>query len=239
MKIIPVILCGGAGTRLWPKSKKNLPKQFIDWGGWTLLGRTLHRIKGSTFDHPIITTNLAYLSLVKKYLKKHKIKKYRIILEPFKKNTAPAILSSVLIKDIPFNQPIIFFPSDNLIGKPNKFNKSVVEHKKYLDNKNIFIFGIKPKAPSSEYGYFVTKKISRNINKVDKFIEKPKKNRIKEILKKKGYMNSGMFFARKDSIIRNFSLHQPNIFKHCSDSVRHPSVIIYQMKLNIELSFTF
>ena len=63
MKIKPVILCGGAGTRLWPNSKKNLPKQFIDWGGWTLFGRTLERVRGSIFDYPIITTNSAYLKL--------------------------------------------------------------------------------------------------------------------------------------------------------------------------------
>ena len=93
MRIKPVILCGGAGTRLWPKSKKNLPKQFIDWGGWTLFGKTLERIKSPIFDYPVITANSAYLKLVKKYLLKHKIKKYRVILEPYKKNTAPAILT--------------------------------------------------------------------------------------------------------------------------------------------------
>ena len=104
MKIIPVILCGGAGTRLWPKSKKNLPKQFIDWGGWNLFGKTLKRIKDPIFEDPIITTNLQYLKLVKKNLKENRVKKYKIILEPFKKNTAPAILSSALIKEIPYNQ---------------------------------------------------------------------------------------------------------------------------------------
>ena len=65
MKIKPVILCGGAGTRLWPKSKKNLPKQFVDWGGWTLFEKTLDRIRNPIFDYPIITTNLSYLRLVK------------------------------------------------------------------------------------------------------------------------------------------------------------------------------
>ena len=109
MKIRPVILCGGSGTRLWPMSKKNLPKQFIDWGGWTLFGKTLERIKGSVFDYPIITTNFTYLKLVKKHLLRHKVKKYKIILEPFKKNTAPAILSSALLKEVPYNQPMIFF----------------------------------------------------------------------------------------------------------------------------------
>ena len=71
MKIKPVILCGGAGTRLWPQSKKNLPKQFIDWGGWTLFDKTLERIKSPIFDYPIITTSLFYLKFVKKHLSKN------------------------------------------------------------------------------------------------------------------------------------------------------------------------
>ena len=115
MKIRPVILCGGAGTRLWPSSKKNLPKQFVDWGGWTLFGKTLERIKNPIFDYPIITTNYSYLNLVRKFLSKYKFKKYKIILEPFKKNTAPAILTSALIKEVPYSQPMIFFSSELLI----------------------------------------------------------------------------------------------------------------------------
>ena len=115
MKIKPVILCGGAGTRLWPKSKNNIAKQFIDFGGWTLLQKTLQRIKSPVFDYPIISTNLSYLKLVRKYLKKNKIKKYKIILEPFKKNTAAAILSSALSREVAIDQPIIFFPSDEYI----------------------------------------------------------------------------------------------------------------------------
>ena len=74
MKIRPIILCGGAGTRLWPQSKKNIPKQFIDFGGWTLLEKTLKRIKNPIFDYPIISTNIKYLKEIRKYLKKNKIK---------------------------------------------------------------------------------------------------------------------------------------------------------------------
>ena len=224
MKVRPVILCGGAGTRLWPHSKKNLPKQFIDWGGWTLFGKTLERVKGLIFDYPVITTNSAYLYLVKKYLVKHKIKKYRIILEPLKKNTAPAILSSALLREVPYNQPMIFFSSDNLIGKIKQFNRSINFHKKYLSDNNIFIFGIKTILPSSEYGYFLTKKNSKNLNKVDRFIEKPNKNKAKEIIKKKGYMNAGMFFARKDSIIKSFKKYQYKIFKNCNDAVNKSKI---------------
>ena len=156
MKIRPVILCGGSGSRLWSNDKNHQAKQFIDFGNWTLLGNTLERIKKSLFDTPIISTNLIYLKDVKKHLKKHKIKKYKIVLEPAKKNTGPAILSASLLKDIPNHQPLIFLSSDHLIGKENIFFKEIKKHLKYLSDKNIFIFGIKPSTPSSEYGYFKT-----------------------------------------------------------------------------------
>ena len=218
MKIRPVILCGGAGTRLWEDKKHHQPKQFIDFGGWNLMEKTLERIKNPIFDHPIISTNNKYLSQVRKSLKNSKIKKFKIVLEPAKKNTAPAILSSALIKDIPLKQSLMYFAADHLIEKTSIFNRSIKNNVKNLDDKNIFIFGIKPTNPSSEYGYFLTKKI-KNINKVSKFIEKPNILKAKQVIKKKGYWNSGMFFLRKDSIINNFKKYQPKTYKSCLLSV--------------------
>jgi len=219
MKIRPVILCGGAGTRLWPQSKKNLAKQFIDFGGWSLLEKTLERVKSPTFDNPIISTNSKYLKLVKSYLKKFKVKQYKIVLEPSKRNTAPAILASALIKDIPKEQPLMFFAADHLIEKASIFNKAINKNKTNLTDQNIFIFGIKPTSPSSEYGYFLTKKVKGNINKVTKFIEKPKEVKAKKVIRQKGYWNSGMFFLRKDSIINNFKKYQPTIYRNCVKAV--------------------
>jgi mannose-1-phosphate guanylyltransferase/mannose-6-phosphate isomerase len=215
MKIKPVILCGGAGTRLWPKQNNRQAKQFIDFGGWTLIQKTLNRIKNPIFDYPVISTNSKYLKQVRHYLKKNKVKKYKIILEPAKKNTAPAILASALIKDIPNEQSLMFFPVDHIIDKTNIFNRAIKKNKKNLNDQNIFIFGIKPTNPSSEYGYFLTKKIKGNLNKVIKFIEKPNQSKAKIIIKKKGYWNSGMFFLRKDSIINNFKKYQPKTYKSC------------------------
>ena len=220
MKIKPVILCGGSGTRLWPESSKSLPKQFVDWGGWTLFEKTLNRVRGPLFDNPIITTNSAYLHLVKRHLKRCNFKKYQIILEPYKKNTAPAILTSALIKEVHNNQPMVFLSSDNLIGQVKQFNNSIKNHKKYLNRNNLFIFGIKPISPSSEYGYFLTRKNKNKTNKVIKFIEKPNKKKVKEILRKRGYMNSGMFYMKKESIISNFKKYQKNTFRLCEDSVK-------------------
>ena len=213
MKIRPVILCGGAGTRLWSDNKKHQAKQFIDFGGWTLFGRTLERIKNPIFDYPIISTNLKYLKDIKKHLENKRIKKYKIVLEPAKKNTAPAILTSTIIKEIPDKQPVIFLSSDHLIENNRKLNFEIKRHKKFLNDKNIFIFGIKPNSISDQFGYFITRKI-KNLNQVSRFIEKPNSAKAKKIVEKGGYWNSGMFFLRKDSLINNFKKYQKRIYKN-------------------------
>ena len=218
MKIRPVILCGGSGTRLWSDKKHHQPKQFIDFGNWTLFGKTLERIKNSIFDYPIISTNKKYIKEIEKHLRLKSFKKYKIILEPAKRNTGPAILSSVLIKEIPDNQPLIFLTSDHLIEKTNLFNKSIKKHQKYLTDKNIFIFGIKPSYPSSDFGYFLSNRV-KNKYKVSKFIEKPNLEKAKKIIKKNAYWNSGMFFLTKKSIINNFKKHQNKNFNFCLNSV--------------------
>ena len=218
MKIKPVILCGGAGTRLWPDLKNHQAKQFIDFGGWSLFGKTLERVKDSLFDDPVISTNLKYLNEIKKNLNKHKIKKYKIILEPIKKNTGPAILSSALINEIPDKQPLIFLSTDHLIEKVNKFNNEIKKNKKFLTDQNIFIFGIKPKTPSDQYGYFTTNR-KKKLNNVNKFIEKPNKTRAETVIKKGGYWNSGIFLIRKDSLINNFKKYQNNIYRNSLQAV--------------------
>ena len=218
MKIRPVILCGGAGTRLWPNVKNNQAKQFINFGGWTLFGKTLERIRNPLYDSPIISTNLKYIKDIKKNLLKYNIKKYKIILEPTKKNTGPAILSTALIKDIPEKQPLVFFSADHLIDKFGKFNFEIKRKKNFLTDKNIFIFGIKPISPSDQYGYFLTKR-KKGLNKVTKFIEKPNKIKAKMIIKKGGYWNSGMIFARKDSLINNFKQYEKSIYRNSFEAL--------------------
>ena len=106
----------------------------------------------------------------------------------------------------------MFFTADHLIEKMSIFNKAINKNKSNLNKENIFVFGIKPKSPTSDYGYFLTKKIKGNINKVTRFIEKPKEAKAKQIIKNKGYWNSGMFYLRKDSIINNFKKHQSKTY---------------------------
>ena len=218
MKVKPVILCGGEGTRLFPNFKNIPSKQFIDFGGWTLFGNTLDRIKNPIFDSPIISTNKTYEKLVRIILRKNKIKKFKIILEPHKKNTAPAIICSTLISDIKINQPVLFLPSDHYLPEKDKFNKILQSNLSNLNSNNIFIFSIKPNNPSTEYGYVLSKKISNKVNKVTKFIEKPIENKAKKIILQKGCWNSGIVLARKDSIINNTKKIQKNLFKLCLNS---------------------
>ncbi|MFL2889321.1 MAG: sugar phosphate nucleotidyltransferase [Pelagibacteraceae bacterium] len=132
MKITPVILCGGAGTRLWPDSKKNLPKQFIDFGGWTLFEKTLQRVKNNIYSSPTIITNTLYLKNVQKLLAKNKFNDWQIILEPFKKNTAAAIALATINR--PSSKPLAIFPSDHFIENYKKFN-NVVKKKQSFCHK--------------------------------------------------------------------------------------------------------
>ena len=232
MKVKPVILCGGSGTRLFPNIKNSPSKQFIDFGGWTLFGKTLDRIKSPIFDSPIISTNKTYEKLVRATLKKKNIKNFKIILEPFKKNTAPAIISSILINDIKINQTVLFLPSDHHLPQKDKFNQILKLNLSNLNNNNIFVFGVKPNNSSTDYGYLLSKKTNKKISKVIKFIEKPNKEYAKKIISQKGYWNSGIILARKDSIIYNAKKVQKNLFNCCLNAVTKGKSINNTISLN-------
>ena len=108
------------------------------------------------------------------------------------------MLGAALLKDIPIDQPLMYLSSDHLIEKMNVVYKEIKKNQSNLNDKNIFIFGIK----------------------VTRFIEKPKEAKAKQIIKKKGYWNASMFFIRKDSMINNFKKYQPTIYRNCVNAVK-------------------
>lgn len=216
MKIKPIILCGGEGTRLWPESRKKHPKQFIKINGKSLLKHAIDRVTGVNFDPITICSNANFLDQIKEETKNINCKIY---VEPAKKNTAAAILAAVNDDDLIFYQPVLIISSDHIIEKKIVFQKQIKKLSNNLDMYKIFIFGVKPDYPETGYGYLYTKKINKNFNKVDKFIEKPNLNRAKKLIKNNNYLwNSGIFLSNKSALLNEFSILQNKLALQVCDS---------------------
>lgn len=216
MKIKPIILCGGEGTRLWPESRKKHPKQFIKINGKSLLKHAIDRVTGVNFDPITICSNANFLDQIKEETKNINCKIY---VEPAKKNTAAAILAAVNDDDLTFYQPVLIISSDHIIEKKIVFQKQIKKLSNNLDMYKIFIFGVKPDYPETGYGYLYSKKINKNFNKVDKFIEKPNLNRAKKLIKNNNYLwNSGVFLSNKSALLNEFSILQNKLALQVCDS---------------------
>ena len=216
MKIKPIILCGGEGTRLWPESRKKHPKQFIKINGKSLLKHAIDRVTGVNFDPITICSNSNFLDQIKEETKNINCKIY---VEPAKKNTAAAILAAVNDDDLTFYQPVLIISSDHIIEKKIVFQKQIMKLSNNLDMYKIFIFGVKPHYPETGYGYLYSKKINKNFNKVYKFIEKPNLNRAKKLIKNNNYLwNSGMFLSNKSALLNEFSILQNKLALQVCDS---------------------
>ena len=216
MKIKPIILCGGEGTRLWPESRKKYPKQFIKINGKSLLKHAIDRVTGVNFDPITICSNDNFLDQIKEQTKNINCK---IFVEPDKKNTAAAILAALNDDDLTFYQPVLIISSDHVIEKKIVFQRQIKKLSNYLDMYKIFIFGIKPDYPETGYGYLYSKKIDKNFNKVIKFIEKPNLNRAKKLIKNNSYLwNSGMFLSNKSALLNEFSVYQNKLALQVCDS---------------------
>ena len=216
MKIKPIILCGGEGTRLWPESRKKHPKQFIKINGKSLLKHAIDRVSGINFDPISICSNSNFLNQIKDETKNINCK---IFVEPDKKNTAAAILAAINDDDLAFYQPILIISSDHIIQKKIVFQRQIKKLSLHLDMYKIFIFGVKPDYPETGYGYLYSKKINKNFNKVIKFIEKPNLSRAKKLIKNNNYLwNSGMFLSNKSALLNEFSVLQTKLALQVCDS---------------------
>ena len=197
-----LIMAGGKGTRFWPKSTEEKPKQFLNLiGKRTMIQETFSRIhdKIST-DKIFVVTSKRYVNLVKEQLPELSIK--NIIVEPEGRNTGPCILlASLYIKRIYPDTNIVVLPSDHIISNIENFNNTIQTANDYLkiNNKSIITIGIKPNRPETGYGYikcFNDKTLLNNMNivKVEKFEEKPDLEKAKKYLKSGKYLwNAGMF----------------------------------------------
>jgi len=243
-KIIPIILAGGTGSRLWPLSRKSFPKQFINLldDEYTMLQKTYKRI--STLDgicRPIIICNQEHRFVVGHQMNKMNIKPLDIILEPEGRNTTPAITIAALraldiFKDENIDPILLILSSDHLIKDNNKFKLAIKNSINLALKDNLIIFGVPPTYAATGYGYIKSEKqLDHNgysASKVDYFTEKPNEKTAKEFIKDKKYSwNSGMFLFNASSILNEIKSFSPEILKNCKHCLENSEMDLDFLRL--------
>ena len=233
-KILPIIICGGSGSRLWPLSRKSFPKQFLSTNSkdsFSFLQNTINRIKNnSQILDPILICNEEHRFIVAEQMRVINIRPKSIILEPIKRNTAPAITIGVLKslqknnKSKIENDPILLvLPADHIIKNEKEFLSVINKAINYAMDDNIVIFGIKPDHPETGYGYIESENIRNNNNiakKVVRFVEKPNLELAKKLVKEERYLwNSGIFMFNAKTFLSEIEKYCPNILKNCRDAL--------------------
>jgi mannose-1-phosphate guanylyltransferase len=213
-------MAGGVGSRFWPLSRQNKPKQFLDvlGTGRTLLQMTFDRFNSICPSQNIyIVTSAIYKDTILEQLPG--ISDEQVLLEPVRRNTAPCIAYAnyKILKRNP-NANIITAPSDHLIIKENKFKKVILDGLKFVSDKNVLLtLGIKPSRPETGYGYIQVnggknESKNKNIYNVKTFTEKPNKDLAKVFFESgEFFWNAGIFIWSLKSIMKAFELHLPEI----------------------------
>lgn len=213
-QIIPVILCGGSGKRLWPLSNHKKPKQFLSLNSnKSLLQETLERAIFCTDTKPseiiVVTSKKLETQTRNHLLKHHPDATNHLLIEDKSRNTAPAIAlaANYAIENFKNNTLLWILPSDHVINDHSKLKQYLQQASLLATNNNIVTFGIKPKWPEIGYGY-----IKANGNQIESFVEKPNLQKAKEYFKSNEYLwNSGMFLAPTALILKELEKHTPNI----------------------------
>ncbi len=210
-----VIMAGGLGSRLWPVSKQEYPKQFHDMlgTGESLIQRTFSRINQLIpSENILIATNKRYEYLVLKQLPK--TTQQQLLLEPAMRNTAPCILYAALkIYNQNSDAVMLVAPSDHWIENETEFLNNIETSFKASANSDILMtLGIQPDAPNTGYGYIQFEQNSSAIKKVKNFTEKPQLDKAKEFLSSGDYLwNAGIFVWSAKSILNAFKEHLPEM----------------------------
>ena len=214
MKIVPVILSGGSGTRLWPLSRQQYPKQFLSLlGNNSMFQETLLRLKGvNNLSDPVVVCNDNHRFLVAEQLNQIGINNAAIILEPVGRNTAPAITAALMqiINDIDKQDSIMLVLSaDHEIKNTNEFQKAINIAKIHASKGRLVTFGIVPNSANTGFGYInFSEEANSDAYEVKKFVEKPNQKTAKSYLRDGFYLwNSGMFMFDPNQLIKELSTH--------------------------------
>lgn len=218
--VIPVILSGGSGSRLWPKSRHHYPKQLhCLYGQHTMLQETMKRVEWLG-ESQIVICNHDQRFMVADQVQEIGIKA-DIILEPVARNTAPAIVIGALKSlEVAPDAIIAVFPADHMVRDLEKFNASLEVAIEVAKQGKLVTFGIVPTRPETGYGYI--KSVEDNgLLRVAAFVEKPNLEKAEEYLRSGDYYwNSGMFVFSAQRLIEEIELHQPAMLQCCRDALQ-------------------
>lgn len=231
MAIQPVILSGGSGTRLWPASRENYPKQLLALlGGETMLQCTLRRLEGfaaAPLAAPIVVGNEEYRFIVAEQMRQIGIEHPRLLLEPMGRNTAPALTLAALLAQARADDPVLLaMPADHVIGEPEIFREGVAAALPAARAGAFVTFGVRPTRAETGYGYLraghVEKAFGERVLALDAFVEKPDAATAQGYLESGGYLwNSGIFMLRSSTWLRAMEVLQPHILECCKSALEH------------------
>ncbi|MCJ8151409.1 mannose-1-phosphate guanylyltransferase/mannose-6-phosphate isomerase [Shinella sedimenti] len=239
-KIIPVIMAGGKGTRLWPLSRSNAPKQFIQVvDEKTLFQETLERVAdASVYEAPVVITNQDFRFTVAEQAREVGVDLSAIILEPVARNTAAAIAAAAFHLKAKFGDDAILhlLASDHEIDPRKDWNEAIALARQTAASGKIVTFGIKPTEPATGYGYIEQgEPLSTGAHQVKRFVEKPQLAVAEEMLAAGGFFwNSGIFMCRTDLLLSELEAFAPAVHDAAGVAVAKAAVDLDFVRLDEE-----
>ncbi|HBE2952165.1 TPA: mannose-1-phosphate guanylyltransferase/mannose-6-phosphate isomerase [Escherichia coli] len=237
--IIPIIMAGGSGTRLWPLSRSLYPKQFLSLiNENSLLQETLKRLDGLNCLPPVIVSNNEHRFIVAEQLRQFGVDDFQIILEPVGRNTAPAVaLAALKSLELHGDHHMLVLAADHAIQDIEAFHAAVLAaEQESVDNK-LVTFGIVPTKPETGYGYIKKgEQVKNSVFKVNSFVEKPDLETAKNYLEQKCYLwNSGMFMFKASVYLDELKKFRPDILAACKESLSSASTDLDFIRLNSDV----
>ncbi len=242
--IIPVILSGGIGSRLWPLSRASYPKQYLKLdhrSNKSLLQNTYLRLKGvKNLQDPLFICNEEHRFVLAEQMRSINVKPKSILLEPFGKNTAPAIAIAALstLKDQD-DAILLILPADHKIIDTIKFNQIIEEGLSFAQNGRLVTFGISPTSPETGFGYIESQdELSKDliVSNIKSFIEKPTQKIANELVIDKHYTwNSGIFLFKASTILSELNKYEPLIVDICKKSIEDSTKDFDFQRINSEI----
>jgi len=227
--IIPIIMAGGTGSRLWPLSRELYPKQFLAvTGNESMLQQTVARLSGIAHTPPVLICNEEHRFIAAEQMRLGGYEHGGIILEPVGRNTAPAIALAALQAVNSANndeEPVLLvLAADHIIENEVAFNASVEKALPFAESGQLVTFGIVPTAPETGYGYIKSGNQDGNAFSVSEFVEKPDIATAKEYLATANYYwNSGMFLFKASRYLEELQRFSPDMLDICKRAITEPS----------------